>query len=165
MNLHTKKRPLYKSEQGMATIETIPLLIIFLILLSYAIGYFGAIHTGILHSIAARNYAFETFRHRPNLTYFRDRQEPRYLGFYYQETQVRFHSISSGSADDQFMATERPISVGLNSSNSEKIGRDSQTHNNRVPAIASNQRNADESVNPIWVKTSYGICINAACGE
>ena len=151
-----------RNEKGMATIETLPLLIIFLILLGFSLGYFGAIHTGILNSIAARNYAFETFRHRANLTYFRDHRDPVYTKNYYARAQVRFHSVASGG-HDRFTATERPISIGLG--NSEEKGRDATTHNTRVPALTNTSRNTDVSVNPIWVKASYGICINAVCGE
>ncbi len=56
----------------MATIEMLPMMFIFIFLFSYTLGAFGIIHTGIKNSISARAYAFETFRNRSNLVYFRD---------------------------------------------------------------------------------------------
>ncbi len=61
-----------KDEHGMAIMELIPIMVILVILINYSLGFFGAIHTGILNSMAARNYAFDTFKHRSNLVYLRD---------------------------------------------------------------------------------------------
>ena len=46
-----------KNQRGMATIEVLPLLLVFLMLFSYTLGAFGIIHTGIMHSISARSSA------------------------------------------------------------------------------------------------------------
>ena len=51
-----------KNDHGMAVLEMIPIMIIVVLLLSFSFGFFGLIHTGILNSIGARNYAFETFK-------------------------------------------------------------------------------------------------------
>ena len=58
-----------QNEKGMAALEIIPIVIIVVLLLSFSFGFFGVIHTGILNSMAARNYAFETFNHRSDLRY------------------------------------------------------------------------------------------------
>ncbi|MBC7466412.1 MAG: hypothetical protein H7256_10505, partial [Bdellovibrio sp.] len=67
--LHLKK---YKeSEKGMAIIESIPVLIMIVVVFNFSLGFFGSIHSGILNSIGSYNYSLETFRFRSNLTYFR----------------------------------------------------------------------------------------------
>lgn len=60
------------NERGSAVLEMIPVLIVVMVLMRYTYGFFGLIQSATLHSIAARNYAFETFRHRSNLRYLRE---------------------------------------------------------------------------------------------
>jgi hypothetical protein len=36
-------------------------------------------------------------------------------------------------------------------------------HNTQVRSLGDG-KNTTLSVNPIWIKTQYGICLNAACG-
>ncbi|RME18011.1 MAG: hypothetical protein D6797_01290, partial [Bdellovibrio sp.] len=69
VNMKKEKRT---NQKGLATVEALPLLVIFVILLSYALGTWGVVHTAILSSIGARAYAFETFRNRTNLIFHRD---------------------------------------------------------------------------------------------
>ena len=155
------------SEKGTATVETVPLLFIFVALLSYTLGAFGIIHTGILNSIAARTYAFETFRNRANVTYFRDSPGTTDL-IHYKNIGSRIHGIatekpySTSGGKAEFFATERPIRIGVGGLN--PVGRDKTTHMEKVPGIALNTRN-QIAVDPIWVITQYGICINSQCGD
>lgn len=152
------------AEAGMATIETLPILVIFMVILSYSIGAFGAIHTAILHSIAARTYALETFRHRTDLGYLRDTGGTKY---YYGRIGARVHAVGvpeSETANKDFRATERAIAKGL--SGPEIQGRNDSTHNNSdsgVKGIDESKR-ASVGVNPIWIMVQYGICLNAGCG-
>lgn len=151
-----------KNNRGLATVETLPLLLIFLVLMGYHIGAFGIIHTGILHNIAARVYALETFRHRSNLMYFRENNSADV--FHYNNLEIRLHAIKNEKGDlgRYVSATERPINFGFIN---ETIGRNSNTHNSVVNDINAGQRNrTDASVNPAWIKVQYGICINASCG-
>lgn len=165
-----KSRGLFKknenSERGMATLETLPLIFIFLYLFAYTLGSFGTIHTGIKYSIAARAYAFETFRNRTDLTYFRDRLgAPRN---HYRANGNRFHAIiAPGSgANDQFRASRRAIRVGVPieagaSENNVEI------HNERVhqsEELVQGRRNRQVEVSPAWIMTTYGICLNNNCG-
>ncbi|MDZ4662800.1 MAG: hypothetical protein SGJ18_14400 [Pseudomonadota bacterium] len=152
-----------KSEEGMATIEAIPLLIIFVMFVAYGVGAFGIIHTGILHSIAARTYAFETFRHRTNLVYFRDQSSatgPR--GEYYLGG-TRIHGIQSEVADDSgeyILASERSISKGpmeLNVENREEGFHSSMSSSTGPQRIG-------RGVHPAWIRVQYGICLNTQCG-
>jgi hypothetical protein len=163
--LKTKRqnRNILKNEDGTATVETIPLMFIFVALLSYVVGVFGVVHTGILNSIAARTYAFETFRNRANVTYFRDNVAGPLEHF--QKIGDRIHAINSekGNGELTFFATERPIRMGMGSLN--VVGRDEAVHMEKVPLIAPGRRNNNVEVSPVWVITQYGICINVQCGD
>lgn len=66
------KRPchVHNNQKGLATIEALPLVVVFVVLITYGLGLFGFVHTAILHSIGARTYAFETFRNRTNVSFF-----------------------------------------------------------------------------------------------
>ena len=83
-----------KNQRGMAIIELIPTMIIILLLFNFSLGFFGAIHTGILNSMAARNYAYETFRHRSNLNYLRDSSGE----VSYTKEGFRLHATTSDNA-------------------------------------------------------------------
>lgn len=150
-----------KGQQGLATIEAACLMMIFVIFIGYALGFFGVIHTGILHSISARTYAFETFRHRANLVYFRSNNTD--TPNHFQKHGVRTHAINDINAPaGVFFATEQNITYGMTL---ETVGRDPEHHNRMIYQIDSRQRNQAVSVNPVWIMISYGICIDAACGS
>jgi hypothetical protein len=161
-----------RSNHGLATIEALPILIIFLILIAYMLGLFGTIHTGILQNIAARNYSFETFRHRADLTYFRDNRmgDPITAQVHYAKTQLRLHGISTvenvQGRSRNWVPSERPISYPNNLFALEEVGRSIREHNKIMPGIKAGQRySASEGVNPVWIKTTYGFCIRAECGD
>jgi hypothetical protein len=149
------------NQKGFASIEATVLMVLLVSLVYYAFGFFGIIHTGIVHNIHSRTYMFETFRHRTNLMYFRSN---RPVIFHYYNTMTRLHGINTDSQDfptDQ-VATERSISMGLQLN---EDGRTTAIHNrdifNRVPASG---RNTSISVNPVWIMTMYGMCLNSQCG-
>lgn len=152
---------LIKDERGLATIETIPLLLIFVVFMGYGLGAFGIIHTGILHNIASRTYAFETFRHRPNVVYFRENRTESF--HHYAAEEMRMHAVKHESDSGEYIpATERPINFGFAN---EPIGRTGDTHNRTVAAISFGTRTReDAAVNPAWIKVQYGICTNSNCG-
>ena len=83
-----KKNPL-KNNKGLASIEATVLIVLFISLVYYSFGFFGVVHTAILHNIHARTYAFETFRHRTNLYYFRSNRATTV--FHYYNTGTRMH--------------------------------------------------------------------------
>ncbi len=146
----------------MATIETISLLVIFIIMISYTFGAFGIIHTGILNSIAARTYAFETMRNRSNVTYFRDTNGSEFRQ--YQTIGARLHTIRSEldlASSTAFVPTERAMQMGLGGT--ADVSRDVTIHMEKVPTIVDGKRNSLIEVNPVWVMTQYGICISAKC--
>lgn len=156
-----KKMTHLKNEKGLATIEAIPLLIIFVIFVAYGMGFFGSIHTAILNSIAARAYAFETFRNRTNLTVFRE-NTPEVQ--HYADREMRFHGIQPEKNIDQgygnFTGTPRKIAVGLPL---EETKVSVEAHNSKVYQLEA--RNKEVAVNPIWIKVAYGICLTAGCGQ
>lgn len=150
----------------MATIESLPILIIFVMLIAYMLGSFGIIHTGILHSLAARTYAFETFSHRANLTYFRD--DPNSPVFHFGKIGTRYHGVApevyNVDADGYGQPTQRSISMVMTTGlRSEK---NANVHNNLNSQVRDGVRVKETAaVNPVWIKVQYGICINAACGD
>lgn len=147
----------------MAIMELIPIMIIIVILFNFSLGFFGAIHTGILNSMSARNYAFETFRHRSNLMYLRT-GIPGTDNVNYASQGMRLHATVSDKAKgdkDHFIATGRPIDflAQLESKGSKDI------HNTQVYSVKDGKRFTDNSgVNPLWIRPQYGICLNAKCG-
>lgn len=153
---------LNKDEDGMATLEAIPLLICFLVLISHAFGFYGIIQTGILNSIAARTYAYETFRHRSNLHFFRENRFRR--SSHYFTSNNRIHGVNaSGSNAQGSIATERQLAIGMTVADE---GRTNATvHNNQIYNINEGARNGTTSTSPVWIMVSYGICLSAECGD
>lgn len=152
-----------KDSRGFASIEATVLLVLFVSLIYFSFGFFGIVHTAILHNIHARTYAVEVFRHRANLMYFRSNRVTEPLHYYRKMT--RLHGINTDVTDfpTAQVATERPISMGLSL---EESGRQPNIHNRdiytRVPASG---RNTSVSVNPVWIQAMYGLCLNSRCGR
>jgi hypothetical protein len=151
-------------QKGLATVEAIPLLVIFVMLTGYAMGIFGAIHTGILQSIAARTYAFETFRNRTNLQIFRENTAPDQSNLYaYHAKGLRLHAINAEDAPSGtlgFFVSRRPLSVGYKP---EPVPEANQSdHLDKIFEIQP--RNQSVGVDRLWVMITYGICLDAGCG-
>jgi hypothetical protein len=131
-------------------------------------GGFGIIQTGVLNSIAARNYAFETFRHRTNLMYFHDIRGGGRDVQYYKSYHTRAHAIASdrrGSSDTSSIATTRPIGFGMNPE-TEGSGQDHNDNSGKsggIFSIQENVRNESVAVAPVWIRPVYGICLDARC--
>lgn len=155
-----KRAQILKNEKGLAMLETIPLLVIFVVLISFGLGFYGVIHTAVLHSIGARTYAYETFRQRTNLYFFREDGSGLSRPINFKTKQWRYHAVQHESDDrDRFVATTRPIAFGRQLANADT---NEQTHNQQVFSLLP--RNERVSVNPAWVMVGYGICLNALCG-
>ena len=129
------------------------------------------IHSGILNSIAARNYAFETFRNRSNLNYLRDTVDSSTgdsLRVTYSKTGMRYHGVIKENARGaSWIVTQRPIKFTDLSGDFEVKGADE--HTSQVKSIVEGKSTTDvgitEGVNPGWVRVIYGICLNATCGS
>lgn len=155
-----KHPSILKNEKGMALLETVPLLVIFAMLISFALGLFGYIHSGILHSMSARTYAFETFRNRTNLNYFRENISGLDNPLHYSKKGIRYHAITSRKGpESSFVATSYPIKIG---SPGERRGNEA-THGEKVFDLQA--RNQNVEVNPTWLMIGYGICTNYNCGD
>jgi hypothetical protein len=160
------KKSAFKNQKGMAVMELIPIMVILVILINYSLGFFGAIHTGILNSMAARNYAYETFQHRANLVYLRDNSVEA-ATVNYAKYDKRWHASISDKAGarngkDDFVATERRID--FLEKNQETGTKD--IHNRQMASVIDGKRfTANDGVNPIWVRPQYGICLSAKCGK
>ncbi|MFZ4403611.1 MAG: hypothetical protein ACOYOK_05860 [Pseudobdellovibrionaceae bacterium] len=155
------------NEKGMAALEMVPLLIITVLVINFSLGFFGAIHSGILNSIAARNYAFETFRHRSNVTYFRQLGGEK---FDYVSMGSRLHATTSelkmGNNFKDFFATSRPIDFfDFQPERQAELVGNANDHNTKTRNIAAVGERSTVAVNPIWIKTAYGICLNLKCGD
>ncbi|MFN8791154.1 MAG: hypothetical protein ACK5Y2_06835 [Bdellovibrionales bacterium] len=171
--LKSQKSSFLKNEKGMAALELIPTLFIYMLLLNFSLGFFGIVHSGILQNIAARNYVFETFRHRSNVVYHRTNTKPfTRMGFRYSGI------IRENMPDSQkFPAAPRPLAfassfggtdgegVNLAGRGPASVKGETEIHNQRVPNLDESQRNQNVSVKSVWIKTVYGICLDSRCGD
>lgn len=164
-----KRRSSLNNEKGMAVIEMVPILIVIVMFVNFSIGFFGAIHTGILNSIASRNYAFETFRNRSNLIYMRNTGtvDPQ---LHFSRDMFRVHGViseseaSKNSSSPAWRAPTRLIDFMSFSNRAAEVTGNNKGEHNKALSLQEG-RNQNLSVNPIWIKTVYGICLNATCGS
>lgn len=166
-----------KNESGSAAIEIVPVLLLFVLLLNFTLGFFGVIHSGILNSIAARNYAFETFRNRSNLNYLRDENSEAVT---YKTSNYRFHSIvgeqAPNSSGGTWVATVRDIkftNIGASINDQASVS----DHNIDVRSMTDESRktsdtftgltkdDAKSGMTRVWVMTSYGMCLSSRCDK
>ena len=163
------------NQKGNAAVEMIPVLVIFLVLVNFGMGFFGIIHSGILNSIAARNYAFETFRNRANLNYLRDEPADRYV--YYAKTSFRIHgSVNENATPNTWTATKRPLRfTDVNTGIKDPLASTTD-HNETVRSKMNDEgkktseyfqgktvKDPDDGVSPVWIMSTYGICLNPTC--
>ena len=170
--LNLKLLPL--NQKGIAVFELVPILVLFVLLLNFLLGFFGVIHSGILNSIAARNYAFETFRNRTDLNYFRDTANMAAGDLMYgfrEKYNNRYHAIVSEKSNSgtDFVATKRPIKF---SDNFEETLDQAVLHNQKINRIVAGEKVSEttpevtkDDFTRVWVRCVYGICLNKACGE
>lgn len=147
-------------ERGIATIEAALLLSIFVVFMTYCVGTFGIIHTGVMNSISARAYAFETFRNRANVVYFRDSS----YGDFDQTAKygVRLHGIvSEKETSNKWTPTERPLAQGREIA---EVKANRPQDEDKMNNLYDKKRELSGEVNPVFIKTVYGICLNYECG-
>ena len=160
-----KLAPSVQNEKGMAVLESVIIMFIFVMLTRYTIGFFGVTHTAIIQTIASRNYAFEIFRHRSNLWYFRDNKAMS-PNLRYHAYENRLHGtnneIVTRGSDKRQYPTERRVAMFVEN---DPVGRSASDHSGAITDIQAGVRNTTISVDPVWVKTQYGICLTAQCGD
>lgn len=162
-----QKSSRFKNQNGNAMFEIIPILLMFIVLINFTLGFFGMIHSGTLNSIAGRNYLFETFRNRASLYYFRD-SDTSDTAVNYQALGYRFSLVRSEAdfRSDQFVATTRYPRFSDLQSPPDPIALDFSTRRSVANSIQESAKVSDvneEGVNPIWIRTHYGICLNSKC--
>ena len=167
-----------KNNKGMAALEVIGIFAVIMILFNFSLGFYGVIQTGILKSMASRNYAMETYRFRSNLDFFWRSESTRISK--YRLFGNRFHGTTSeySSESDQWTATARPISFvgnfggtdedGNNYSRTPAQDNNSELHNRTIFQIRDDGKPLLDDKDkykayPVWIKSVYGICINAKC--
>lgn len=170
-----QKRKNKKSEKGMAIVEAIPVLFMLALVFNFSLGFFGAVHSGIMNSIGAYNYTMETFRFRSDLMYFR----PGAGMTNYKKSMNRVHGITAdgyrhSDADKaKWPATVRRITFNKRASElTLSRGPASHAYADKDSGGIWSTGNKDfrldsEDGGPetaeIWIKTVYGICLNAEC--
>lgn len=164
--LKQKRKSQINNEKGMAALEMIPIIFVIVLFMNFSLGFFGAVHTGILNSIAARNYAFETFRHRSNLVYFRNLSTDDYKNEF-SKLKHRIHgTVSEGSnGSKDWMASSRAIDFFDFTTRAADISGGPNDHNRTSWDVETQKRFDKTGVNPIWIKTQYGICLDSTCGS
>ena len=146
------------NSQGMAAIEMIPMLIITILFFGFSLGFFGIIQSGILNSVGARNYAFESFMHRSHLVYFKIDPNTRY-----NRVGSRVHGIrSEKSRNLDWNATARPLLPFGTIAQIEEQS-DLRVHRDKVFQVQDGRRYTDEGVSSVWIQTVYGICLRSSC--
>jgi hypothetical protein len=156
IHLSAKPPRVIGDERGMAMIEAVPLLVIFVTLIAYGLGMWGSVHTGILQSIGARTYAFESFRNKTNLTIGPN-------SAHYANIGIRYHGINDRpNPVPLLMAAQRPIALGMDV---ERLPARRSDHNSRIFEISGRNDEGGVEVHPIWIMIGYGMCLNANCGD
>lgn len=155
------------NQRGNAMFEIIPVLLMFILLINFTLGFFGMIHSGTLNSIAGRNYLFETFRNRTNLFYFRD-ADTTDISVNYKAIGYRFSLVRSESSFEpqNFVATSRFPRFSDIQSPPDPISLDFSPRRTQASTIQESEKVSDineEGVNPVWIRTHYGICLNSKC--
>lgn len=171
-----RKQAKRKSERGMAILESIPALFMLIVIFNFSLGFFGAIHSGILNSIASYNYTMETFRFRSNLMYFR----PGSSKDNYATAMNRVHGVVADGVKTEdtkrakWPATVRSIAMNpaitaIRNQDVENVDRRyaNKTQRGNIWYANGDYAPTDKDESPftpeIWIKTVYGICLNAEC--
>ena len=145
-----KKQNFLVNQRGIAMVEMLPLLFIFVILFGLTFGLWASIHTGMLQSIAARHYAFQVLNNRTHFIYHRDTSKPNNKETYYGKDRKRFFAIIEGYTGDDPKLVGQKSTINL--------------FNKGVLNVSEHSGDSGQS-NPILLKTGYGICLDFKCEE
>ena len=149
-----------KNNKGLASIEAATLMVLFVVMVYYTIGFFGVVHTGVLHNIHARSYVTENFRHRANLWYFRSNALNNLKQYYQRGSRVHGINTDMEQNPNTQKSTERPITMGLPLS---EEGRTGNIHNDQIHSRVPASGRSSVAVNPVWIMVLYGVCLNSTC--
>lgn len=143
--MREKKSSALKNQRGVAVVEMLPLLAVFILLFGLTFGFWASIHSGTLSSIAARHYAFEVINNRANFLYHRDTVAPDGDRSYYEKNGFRYFAVvefQPGAEEVAQTPQKKELSLFDKIPKSDGAGK----------------------ANPIKIKTGYGICNSADCG-
>ena len=160
-----------QNEKGLATIELTGFLILFVSMLGFLLGFWGVFHSGVLNSIGARAYAYETFRNKTHLQYFRTENSENPPIEHYGNVGSRFHRAvnnpirSSSVLTDDFYAPERKLSLNPYFYEKEESQISLFREEDIYKDIKSKRRYSTQGLNPVWIKVTYGICLDHRCGD
>lgn len=184
------KRKSNQSEKGMAFLEAVPVLIMLTLIFNFSLGFFGAVHSGILNSIASYNYTLETFRFKSNLIYFRPGGGTTHyalaLNRVHGTTQDGSEVLAGKEDKNKWPATQRGITFNYKKDDPKRnlsmvqdgagkaaVADSVGDHEWISKGSGTNVWKADSKYNPdagdavqtprIWIKTVYGICLTAEC--
>lgn len=152
-----------KEEGGFSLVEILPLIMVMSSLIGFLLGLWGMVHKNILGSIAARNYAFETFNHRSNLIYFNDVRDTGTNKNSYEQSGMRFH----GYGDSQGFGI-KAFTTPYRFPAQENVNEPPALHRQRIwsqsiiPDAGEGQE--DGGTKSPWILIGYGICLNSDCG-
>lgn len=155
-----------KGERGFATMESVILLVVFSVLISYTLGFFGIVHSGIKGSIAARALAFEAFRNRANVTYRRDYMTNSTATETFRSKGYRYSHVlhqDSPSAGSESTVNMWPTTHKIAFAHDVDLQHSGNITGNITQSSLA--RPESESANPVFIKSLYGICLNANCGD
>ena len=154
-------------------IEILPLLVMFIVFFSLLLGFFGIVHSGTLSSIAGRHYAFEVINQRTHLEVHRDYRglQPSSDSEIYYPNLRAFAVVSFQEGEDtQPIVSNRGLNFfyDIDRKNEENPGKGllEPSKNSFSAPRRSDQPGHRSHVsprNPVWIMTTYGICIKADC--
>lgn len=151
-----------KSQQGMAILETVPMIFVFVALVGFTIGFYGVTQKMILHSIASRAYGFEQIRHRANTNYLRDVGTGGTENSYHL-TQLRYFTTRAPGTGDRFIASR--MGIDYRDRNPADQGNPDSHNTSAYQDINRSSRNERHLFNSVWIKVGHGLCLRASCGE
>lgn len=179
-----------RSNSGSALIETMPLIITLLILLRVSFGFWGAVHSGILNSIAAYNHALTTYAFRADLTYLRpgliDENSTITAGARksFDRAKSRYHGVidENKPANDSTTWFATPRTIGLDRYITTAAGTPTKLMTDECPGCtevgmtdALHRKNSELYAQTsdqnkkwtqfVWIKTVYGMCLNVKCEQ
>ena len=138
-----------KNQRGVAYVEMLPLLVLFVLLFGLSFGLWTSVHRATLKSIAARHYSFEILNNRTHYIYHKDTSDAHY---YKKKGKRYFANVDYQPIEDPFLYHESPdltlFSKGITKINDPK------------------PENSDKAqTNPIRIQIGYGICIDTETCE
>jgi len=142
-----------KNQRGIAYVEMLPLLVLFVLMFGLSFGLWTSIHRATLKSIAARHYSFEVLNNRTHYIYHKDTREASSSRDYYAKNGMRFF------ANVAYQESESPELQRETKNNSLSLFDDgiTQIHS---PKASNSSDFPDEQTNPIKAEIGYGICID-----